>query len=172
MHITYLFSNRQPTIGIDFLSRSISVGSKTIRLQLWDTAGQERFRSLIPGYLKNCLAALVVFDLTSKPINYADENSFEQLNSWLDLVKEVRGNDSKIYIIGNKRDMKDTRVISTERLAEYANREGLKFYEVSALDGENVNEMFMDVCTDLAQLEQLQPTRVTHELSEAYKKQI
>lgn len=56
----------QPTIGIDFLSRSITVGQRTVRLQLWDTAGQERFRSLIPGYLKNCVAALIVFDLTSK----------------------------------------------------------------------------------------------------------
>ena len=106
------------------------------------------------------------------PSAIKDENSFEQLNSWLDLVKEVRGNDSKIYIIGNKREMKEARAVSTERLAEYANREGLKFYEVSALDGENIPEKFMDVFTDLAHLEQTQPTRATHELSEAYKKQI
>lgn len=33
---------------------------------MWDTAGQERFRSLIPGYLKDCMAALIVFDLSSK----------------------------------------------------------------------------------------------------------
>lgn len=87
-------------------------------------------------------------------------------------MKEVRGNDSKIYIIGNKRDLKESRAVSTERIAEYANREGLKFYEVSALDGEGVTEMFMDVCTDLAQLEVNQSQRVTHELSEATKKEL
>jgi Ras-related protein Rab-6A len=56
----------QPTIGIDFTSKNVTVGPKTIRLQLWDTAGQERFRSLIPSYLKDCNVAIIVFDVTSK----------------------------------------------------------------------------------------------------------
>ncbi|NXT22553.1 RAB6A protein, partial [Syrrhaptes paradoxus] len=35
-----------------------------IRLQLWDTAGQERFRSLIPSYIRDSAAAVVVYDIT------------------------------------------------------------------------------------------------------------
>ena len=31
----------QATIGIDFLSKTMYLDDKTIRLQLWDTAGQE-----------------------------------------------------------------------------------------------------------------------------------
>jgi len=56
------------TIGIDFLSKSLLVQDKQIRLQLWDTAGQERFRSLIPSYIKDCAVAIVIFDITSKPV--------------------------------------------------------------------------------------------------------
>lgn len=37
-----------------------------IRLQLWDTAGQERFRSLIPSYIRDSAAAVIVFDVTSR----------------------------------------------------------------------------------------------------------
>lgn len=77
----------KPTIGIDFLTKSVSVGDKTIRLQLWDTAGQERFRSLVPGYLKDAVAALLVFDVTSTPSHYSDENSFEQLGSWIEIMR-------------------------------------------------------------------------------------
>ncbi|KAJ2629852.1 Ras- protein Rab-6B, partial [Coemansia sp. RSA 1287] len=36
----------QATIGIDFLSKTMYLEDRTVRLQLWDTAGQERFRSL------------------------------------------------------------------------------------------------------------------------------
>jgi small GTP-binding protein len=32
------------TIGIDFLSKTMYLEDRTVRLQLWDTAGQERFR--------------------------------------------------------------------------------------------------------------------------------
>ena len=36
------------TIGVEFGSKIISVGGKSVKLQIWDTAGQERFRS-VPG---------------------------------------------------------------------------------------------------------------------------
>lgn len=55
----------QPTVGVDFVSKTINVDNKTLRMQLWDTAGQERFHSLIPSYIKDCSAAIIVFDLTS-----------------------------------------------------------------------------------------------------------
>uniref|UniRef100_A0A673KUR1 RAB4B, member RAS oncogene family n=1 Tax=Sinocyclocheilus rhinocerous TaxID=307959 RepID=A0A673KUR1_9TELE len=34
------------TIGVEFGSRVVNVGGKTVKLQIWDTAGQERFRYL------------------------------------------------------------------------------------------------------------------------------
>lgn len=80
----------QATIGIDFLSKTMYLDDRTVRLQLWDTgtllsllfishhcslflslslcytAGQERFRSLIPSYIRDSTVAVVVYDITSK----------------------------------------------------------------------------------------------------------
>ena len=53
------------TIGIDFLSKTLYLEDRTVRLQLWDTAGQERFRSLIPSYIRDSSVAVVVFDVCS-----------------------------------------------------------------------------------------------------------
>lgn len=58
----------QATIGIDFLSKTMYLEDRTVRLQLWDTAGQERFRSLIPSYIRDSTVAVVVYDITSKYI--------------------------------------------------------------------------------------------------------
>lgn len=58
--------NYQATIGIDFLSKTMYLEDRTVRLQLWDTAGQERFRSLIPSYIRDSSVAVVVYDITSK----------------------------------------------------------------------------------------------------------
>ncbi|VDN81197.1 unnamed protein product [Brugia pahangi] len=55
----------QATIGIDFLSKTMYLEDRTVRLQLWDTAGQERFRSLIPSYIRDSTVAVVVYDITS-----------------------------------------------------------------------------------------------------------
>ncbi|MCI4388043.1 hypothetical protein PGIGA_G00080810 [Pangasianodon gigas] len=62
----------QATIGIDFLSKTMYLEDRTIRLQLWDTAGQERFRSLIPSYIRDSAAAVVVYDITSRYLGKPD----------------------------------------------------------------------------------------------------
>jgi len=56
----------QATIGIDFLSKTMYLEDRTVRLQLWDTAGQERFRSLIPSYIRDSSVAVIVYDITDR----------------------------------------------------------------------------------------------------------
>ncbi|PNX67217.1 ras-related protein RABH1b-like, partial [Trifolium pratense] len=55
------------TIGIDFLSKTMYLEDRTVRLQLWDTAGQERFRSLIPSYIRDSSVAVIVYDVAMYP---------------------------------------------------------------------------------------------------------
>lgn len=43
-----------PTIGVDFVVKSVYSGDNTYKIHFWDTAGQERFKSLIPSYIKDC----------------------------------------------------------------------------------------------------------------------
>ncbi|MEQ2277737.1 hypothetical protein XENORESO_006848, partial [Xenotaenia resolanae] len=75
-----------------------------IRLQLWDTAGQERFRSLIPSYIRDSAAAVVVYDITNV-------NSFQQTTKWIDDVRTERGSDVIIMLVGNKTDLADKRFV-------------------------------------------------------------
>uniref|UniRef100_A0A672NAT1 RAB6A, member RAS oncogene family n=1 Tax=Sinocyclocheilus grahami TaxID=75366 RepID=A0A672NAT1_SINGR len=71
----------QATIGIDFLSKTMYLEDRTIRLQLWDTAGQERFRSLIPSYIRDSAAAVVVYDITSRQVSIEEgERKAKELN--------------------------------------------------------------------------------------------
>jgi small GTP-binding protein len=60
----YLFDYIQPTVGIDFVTKTMQVDGETLRLQLWDTAGQERFRSLIPSYVRDADICLIIVDLS------------------------------------------------------------------------------------------------------------
>lgn len=39
---------QKATVGIDFLTKTIYVDDKMVRMQVWDTAGQEKFHCLIP----------------------------------------------------------------------------------------------------------------------------
>ncbi|KAI9111811.1 hypothetical protein K1719_017501 [Acacia pycnantha] len=59
------YNQPEATIGIDFLSKTMYLEDRTVRLQLWDTTGQERFRSLIPSYIRDSSVAVIVYDVAT-----------------------------------------------------------------------------------------------------------
>lgn len=132
----------QATIGIDFLSKTMYLEDRTIRLQLWDTAGQERFRSLIPSYIRDSAAAVVVYDITNV-------NSFQQTTKWIDDVRTERGGDVIIMLVGNKTDLADKRQVSIEEGERKAKELNVMFIETSAKAGYNVKQLFRRVAAAL-----------------------
>ncbi|KII65332.1 Ras-related protein Rab-6 [Thelohanellus kitauei] len=124
----------QATIGIDFLSKTAYHEDRTIRLQLWDTAGQERFRTLIPSYIRDSSVALVVFDITTK-------SSFENVDSWVREVREHRGQNALIYLVGNKCDLIEKRQVTVEEATKKAEEYNIPYMETSAKSGSNVKNV-------------------------------
>ncbi|MCJ1296868.1 Ras- protein Rab-6B [Xylographa carneopallida] len=136
----------QATIGIDFLSKTMYLEDRTVRLQLWDTAGQERFRSLIPSYIRDSSVAVVVYDISSL-------KSFQNTRKWVDDVRGERGNDVIIVLVGNKTDLGDKREVTQAMGDEEAKRCGALFVETSAKVGANVKGLFRKIAQALPGME-------------------
>jgi len=133
----------QATIGIDFLSKTMYLEDRTVRLQLWDTAGQERFRSLIPSYIRDSTVAVVVYDITNV-------NSFEQTTRWVEDVRAERGHDVIIVLVGNKTDLADKRHVSIDEGEKKAQELNVSlFIETSAKAGYNVKQLFRRIAAAL-----------------------
>jgi Ras-related protein Rab-6A len=139
-------STYQATIGIDFLSKTMYLEDRTVRLQLWDTAGQERFRSLIPSYIRDSSVAVVVYDITS-------QKSFQQTRKWVDDVRGERGNDVIIVLVGNKTDLNEKREVTAAQGEEEAKKLGCMFVETSAKVGHNVKTLFKRIAQALPGME-------------------
>ncbi|EON60995.1 Ras-like protein Rab-6A [Coniosporium apollinis CBS 100218] len=136
----------QATIGIDFLSKTMYLEDRTVRLQLWDTAGQERFRSLIPSYIRDSSVAVVVYDITNR-------KTFENTRKWVDDVRGERGVDVIIVLVGNKTDLNDKREVTTAQGEEEAKKHNLMFIETSAKVGHNVKTLFKRIAQALPGME-------------------
>lgn len=132
--------NYQATIGIDFLSKTMYVDDRPVRLQIWDSAGQERFRSLIPSYIRDSSVAVVVYDVSSR-------TSFASSSKWIEDVRAERGADVVIVLVGNKTDLRERRQVSTEEGERRAREEGVLFLETSAKAGYNVKALFRTLAT-------------------------
>lgn len=138
----------QATIGIDFLSKTMYLEDRTVRLQLWDTAGQERFRSLIPSYIRDSSVAVVVYDV-------ANRQSFLNTARWVEEVRTERGSDVIIMLVGNKTDLVDKRQVSIEEGDAKAREFGVMFIETSAKAGFNIKALFRKIAASLPGMEVL-----------------
>ncbi|KAL7321411.1 GTPase Ryh1 [Mucor circinelloides] len=132
----------QATIGIDFLSKTMYLEDKTVRLQLWDTAGQERFRSLIPSYIRDSSVAVIVYDISNR-------QSFMNTSKWIDDVRAERGDDVIIVLVGNKSDLSDKREVTVEDAEKRSKELNVMFIETSAKAGHNVKTLFRKIAQSL-----------------------
>ncbi|CAP23877.2 Protein CBG02683 [Caenorhabditis briggsae] len=106
------------TIGASFVSFDVGdARDDMVRLQVWDTAGQERFRCMVPMYMRNAEAALIVYDVT-------DRSTFEDVEKWLkDLDRSSGTEDANVFLIANKTDLTEKREVSEFRiLTKYSNK--------------------------------------------------
>ena len=125
------------TIGFEFVSFNVKLNDKAIKLQIWDTCGQEIYRSLISSFYRNAALAVLVYSIDSK-------KSFMNLDAWLKDIKLQSNPDIKIFLVGNKTDLEEQRVVDFEEAKKYANENDFDYVnETSAKTGFNTREVFI-----------------------------
>lgn len=123
-----------PTLGVDFMTKNLTVNEAKVKLQLWDTGGQEFVMSLLPFYFSGAAGGVLVYDITNR-------NSFNSLDYWLKQIRQNAG-DVPVVLAGNKVDIADQRKISTEEAQTFAADKKLLYLETSAKTGVSVPDLF------------------------------
>jgi small GTP-binding protein len=135
-----------PTVVSDFHIYTGDVNGTSVELQIWDTAGQEKFRSLGPIYYRNSVAALVVYDCTSRP-------SFEHLDQWIEEFTETAGRQTTIAVAGNKIDLADMITVTWPETMEWARTHGYLVGQTSAKTGQGVDVLFNELVQEIVRLQ-------------------
>jgi len=127
----------EPTTGVDFkdLTQPLSNG-KEVECTIYDTAGQDRFATMTASYYKKANVIWFVFALD-------DRKTFENLrDKWMPAVFDYVDRRQFIgMVLGNKCD-KANHSVSKEEATSLAEQNGMKYHEVSALNGTNVIQTF------------------------------
>ncbi|XP_036966865.1 ras-related protein Rab-17-like [Acanthopagrus latus] len=133
------FRNTSPTVGCAYLARVVHLNHVTLRFEIWDTAGQEKYHSVTPLYYRGAHAALLVYDISKR-------ETFIRAQVWLkELQKHYIPGSTVIWLVGNKGDLEEVRQVSLQEGQNLADENGLFFTETSALSGEQISELLLDV---------------------------
>ena len=152
------------TLGFEYFSFFVKIDKKTLKLQIWDTCGQEVYQSLIANFYRNSSLAIMVYGINNRA-------SFEHIDIWLKEIKRSSNPDAKIILIGNKSDLENEREVSYEEAEKYAeDLEFSKFYETSAKEGKNTQEVFLEAANILYS-DYLEYNSETHSSASASQKE-
>jgi small GTP-binding protein len=123
------------TLGVDFIVKSLPLDNYIVKLQAWDTAGQERYAGVRPIYYRGARGALLVFDITTR-------QSFVNVDKWLEQIHKFSGPEVPIILVGNKIDLLESRVVTTDEVRVYAAQKEMPFFETSAKTDYCVKDVF------------------------------
>ena len=127
------------TIGIDklYYEMIMSDGNK-VTIKILDTPGQERFRSMALNTIRGSKGIVLVFSFT-------DKRSFEKLDYWLEQIKN-ESKDMPVVLFGNKCDEEERREVSKEETQQYADKNGILYFETSSKNNIGIKEGFKTIC--------------------------
>ena len=109
------------------------------RLQILDTSGDEDYQNMLDTYIEFTNCYLLIYSINN-------ENSFKEVKTKYERICQVKEKEKEniiVVLVGNKCDLPiNERKVSTNEVEEYANKNGMKFLESSALNRINTKEVF------------------------------
>ena len=128
-------TNSKATIWVEFVYKTLKINKEVIKVEVWDTAGQERYRAITSSYYKGAKGAIIVYDITN-------EDSFNNVESWMNEVTKKGKTDMQFLLVGNKKDLINDRKVTEQKGIDKAKELNMNLFEASALEKTNVNEAF------------------------------
>ncbi len=123
------------TLGVAFKARCIQVDNTEVKLQVFDTMwGRERYRNNYEN-VRGAHVVFILFDLTNR-------ESFNNLNKHVQDVERHALDGTPTIIIGTKSDLPGNKIDSSEA-QDYCNQLNFPYFETSAKEGINVDEVFI-----------------------------
>ncbi len=127
------------TIKCDFQVKVVNVNNTTqAKLNIWDTCGDEKFRAITRQYYNDAHGILLIYDISNR-------DTFDDIEKWVEDIKNSAPVDCVIFLIGNKSDLIDKRQVTYQEGKNKAEELGLLFNEVSAKNGDNILLIFGNI---------------------------
>ena len=137
---------KKPTISGSFIEKMINIQNKKYQINLWDTAGQEAYRGVTKLFFKGSQIVFLVYDITN-------HKSFESLNYWITISKEIIENEFIFGLIGNKNDLFLNEEVKEEEANVLAESINSKYKIVSAkTDPERFVAFLTELIIDLKKI--------------------
>ena len=133
-----MFKAHEASFG-GFLSKTIKLLGKEIKLMLYDSCGAERFRILTEPFYRETKVGFLLFDLSRRESLKGIEKSY--IEPFFDFTAKNKSEGSILILIGNKTDLINGDSHEVRKIAlQIAFKFNLQYFETSAKTGDSVEK--------------------------------
>lgn len=133
------------TIGVDYGVKPCTILGQATKVNFFDTSGGPEFREIREEFYTNASGVVLVYDVT-------DKRSFSDITRWIDEARDYRcalsskdrsGDQGPPFAVlcANKSDQ-GRRAVGKNEGERLAAEHGLRYFETSAANGDQVSEAF------------------------------
>jgi len=132
-----------PTIENSY-RKQITVDDEPCTLDILDTAGQDEYAVMRDQYINSGEGFILVYSIISR-------SSYSSMSEFRQKILEVKDVEEEypMIMVGNKCDLDNERLVSTEEAKELAQKWKIQFFEASAKSRINVEESFKAVVRNI-----------------------
>jgi small GTP-binding protein len=141
-----------PTIQ-DYFEKAVSQDGVEYKLKIIDTAGQDEMQAITDIGIKDAEVCVIVYSVTSQV-------SFNEAEKYRNKVIQFSGGrPTRVVLAGNKCDLPD-RSVTKAAGEELARKWGCEFFETSAKENLNIEDLFHAALRTIAPKPQAAPPPV------------
>eukprot|EP01120_Amphizonella_sp_Union-15-10_P009801 TRINITY_DN378_c0_g1_i8.p1 TRINITY_DN378_c0_g1~~TRINITY_DN378_c0_g1_i8.p1 ORF type:complete len:189 (-),score=28.10 TRINITY_DN378_c0_g1_i8:44-610(-) len=130
----------------DSYRKLIEVDNERYMLEILDTAGTEQFTAMRDLYMKNGQGFVLAYSIVA-------QSTFNDLPEMREQILRVKDTDNvPMVLVGNKCDLSDQRVVTTDQGETLAKKFNAMFLESSAKIKVNVEQIFYDLIRQINKL--------------------
>ncbi|XP_062852983.1 intraflagellar transport protein 27 homolog isoform X2 [Trichomycterus rosablanca] len=133
--------NYSMTAGVELLVKSVNISdtSDSVELYIFDSAGRETFTKACEKMWGQPSVVCLVFDISNL-------DSFNNCSRWLERVRaHCNGLQLPGVLVGNKSDLASRREVDVALAQEWAQNQGLQYFETSVKEMENCDAPFLSL---------------------------
>ncbi|KAL0484144.1 Ras-related protein Rab [Acrasis kona] len=127
-----------PTIGVEFLEKTINTVDGSFNLKVIDSAGQNMFRAIVKPFFRDIQGVVIVYDIT-------DQKTFDHVRDWIKLTNDYAPDDVKIVLAGNKKDLEEDREVTFVDATDFATKNNVIVAETTAKQANTIDKLFTDL---------------------------
>lgn len=127
--------------SLEIYKKTITINGEEIRLKLWDTQYNESYFKLNKQIYERADCIIYACSLNNK-------DSFANIDSWYQILSDnIELSNKQMMILVNKCDLEEERAVSKEEMKQKADSLDMTYYEVSALNGNGLEDAFKAILT-------------------------